>query len=127
MNLNLNINNECNHNKTYFIHLKKNDINNIEDILKLKNLIDPTMSDDSYELRIMNKSDLENIKKIGKNLKSNIDTTCAKCDKIITKGLIFKELDCKHRFHKKCIEEHLENDIYKKCIICNVEHITTNI
>lgn len=127
MNLNLNINNECSHNKTYFIHLKKNDINNIDDILNLKNLIDPTLFDDSYELKIMTKSDLYNVKKIGKNLRSNKNILCNQCNKIITKGTIFKELDCKHRFHKKCIEQQLENDIYKKCIICNVEHITTSI
>lgn len=127
MNLNLiTTNNEYN-NKTYFIHIKKNDINNFEDILDLKHLIDPTILDNSYELKIMNKSDLENIKKIGKNLKSNKNNLCSKCNEVIIKKTVFKELDCKHRFHLKCIEEHLENDMYKKCIICNVEHITKNI
>jgi hypothetical protein len=124
MNLNLNI--ENNKNKTYFIHLNKNDIKNIEDIIKLK-MINSNISEDSYELKNINKSDLDNIKNIGKYFKSNIDTQCNLCNKNIKKGIIFKELECKHRFHKKCIEPILKNDIYKKCIFCETEHITNNI
>ena len=125
MNLNLNIENS--YNKTYFIHLKKNDINNLDDIIELTKQINPNITDNSYELKFINKSDLNNIKNIGKNLRSNKDTNCDYCNEIITKGTIFKQLDCNHRYHKKCIEPILKNDIYKKCINCDIEHITNNI
>lgn len=124
MNLNLEI--ENNYNKTYFIHLNKNDINNMEDIIKLTKLVNPNIVEDSYELKIINKSDLYNIKNIGKNLKSNKDTNCDYCNQIINKGKVFKQLDCNHRYHKKCIKP-IKNDIYKKCLICEMEHITQNI
>ena len=132
MNTNLNIETKTEYNnKTYFIHLKKNCINSIDDFINIKNLIDSNMSDDSYEFKILHNSDLDNIsyKNIGKYLKSNKISKCcnSNCNSSIHQYTIFKQLDCGHRFHKECIDPILKNDRYKKCIKCNLEHITTNI
>lgn len=117
--------------KTYFIHIKKSQINDLEDINLIKNLLDEKFNEniDVNELKFVNNSDLMNIsnKDIGKYLKSNKLSTCAECCLDIKQHCTFKELSCKHRFHIKCIDSKLKKDIYKKCTKCLSENITNNI
>ena len=121
-------------NKTYFIHIKKSDISNINDLDSIKNLIklnnmNSDIDIDINNLKIINKSDLINIsyKNVGKYLKSNKDCICNECNTTIKATTTFKELNCKHRFHVSCIDIKLKNDVYKKCISCNTENITNHI
>jgi hypothetical protein len=125
---NLTHNKTINKNKTYFFHIKKSDISNINDLDSIKKLINKSDIDIS-NLKIINKSDLINIsyKNIGKYLKSNKDSVCQDCKTTIKATTIFKELNCKHRFHTLCIDNKLHNDVYKKCTSCNTENISTNI
>lgn len=131
---NLTYNKTVNKNKTYFIHIKKSDISNINDLDSIKKLIklnnmNSDIDIDINNLKIINKSDLINIsyKNVGKYLKSNKVCICNECNTIIKATTTFKELNCKHRFHTSCINEKLKNDVYKKCISCNTENITTHI
>jgi len=117
--------------KTHFIHIKKNDIIDMDDITMIKDLLDEKFNDDIClsDLKIVKKTDLEkkSYKQIGKYLKSNKLSKCAECNMDISIGTKFKKLDCHHRFHINCIDEKLKTDIYKQCSICNTEHITAYI
>ncbi len=120
-----------NKNKTYFFHVKKSDISNVNDIEAIKKLIKINNNEidiDINNLKIINKSDLFNIspKNIGKYLKSNKDSICESCKTVIKATNIFKELGCKHRFHTSCIDDKLKNDVYKKCISCKTENVSNN-
>lgn len=117
--------------KTYFIHVKKSSVNDFDDLNTIKNLLDDKLqlSDELIQfndLKFINKIDLENksYKTIGKYLKSNKESCCSECNKSIEKQSIFKELNCGHRFHVKCIDPKLKNDMYKKCVKCCSENIT---
>jgi hypothetical protein len=97
----------------------------------IKNLIDEQYNIDSNNLQLSdfkftNKNDLENKshKNVGKYLKSNKISCCAKCNETINKKVIFKQLNCGHRFHTKCVDSILKKDIYKQCFMCNTENIT---
>lgn len=117
--------------KTYFIHIKKSDINDLDDINMIKNLLDNNLSVNTESVQItdfkfINKTDLKNKshKNIGKYLKSNKTSTCVECNILIPKQSIFKELNCNHRFHVNCIDLKLKKDLYKKCPKCCSEHIS---
>jgi hypothetical protein len=123
-----------NNNKTYFFHVKKSDVSNINDLNSIQNLIklnnmNTDINIDINNLKIINKSDLMNIsyKKIGKYLRSNKNYICDCCKKTINASTIFKQLKCKHNFHTSCIDTKLKNDIYKRCTSCNTENISINI
>lgn len=131
---NLTYDKTINKNKTYFYHIKKSDISNINDLDSIKNLIklnnmNTDIDIDINNLKIINRSDLMNIsyKNVGKYLKSNKDCICEDCKITIKATITFKELNCKHRFHISCIDEKLKNDVYKKCSSCNIENVSTNI
>ena len=115
-------------NRTFFIHINKNDINDLEDISMIKNLLEDHITDNVNisDFKFVNKSDLisRSHKDIGKYLKSNKQSICADCREEITPGTIFKQLNCKHRFHVSCIDNKLKKDIYKKCVCCNTENIS---
>jgi hypothetical protein len=121
--------------KTYFIHLKKNEVNNLKDFTMIKQLIETKANveiDTNFDIskiKFANKSDLLNqsCKKVGRYLKSNKNLQCCCCDEQIQSNTKFKELLCLHRFHIKCIDSILKKDLYKMCPICKTEHITTSI
>jgi hypothetical protein len=135
-NLSLPLSKTSNKYKTYFIHIKKSQINDLDDINMIKNLLDDKLnifdsidSIDSINIndfKIINKKDLENksIKDIGKYFKSNKISTCQECFTDIKQHCVFKELVCKHRFHVNCIDPKLKKDIYKKCTKCCSENVT---
>jgi hypothetical protein len=120
-----------NNNRTYFIHIKKSDITDIEDMTMIKNLLEDQINDsvNISDFKFINKSDLINKshKEIGKYLKSNKLSICAYCKEDIIPGTTFKQLNCKHRFHVNCIDSKLKKDIYKKCVCCNSEQISASI
>jgi hypothetical protein len=118
-------------NQSYFIHINKNDLINNDIYLLIQDLFNIKLNiklkiDDINNIKLITKSELNNkkCKNIGKYLKSNKSSQCMECYKIIESGIIFKELNCKHRYHLNCIKLKLENDIYKQCPYCNIEHIT---
>jgi hypothetical protein len=118
-------------NNTYFIHVKKNKLNDANDLTVIKNLLEEKLNEDIFldDLNIINKSDLAKIsyKNIGKYLKSNKKCECNSCNDYIINGTIFKQLDCMHRFHTHCIDPLLKKDLYKKCSVCNTEHVSNYI
>jgi hypothetical protein len=120
-----------NKNRTCFIHIKKSDITDMDDLSMIQNLLEDQLNYNVNinEFKFINKSDLINksYKDIGKYLKSNKQSFCADCNKEIVPGTIFKQLDCNHRFHTNCIDNKLKKDIYKKCTCCNTEHISAFI
>lgn len=133
-NINLSLEKEQNKFKTYFIHIKKSEINDFDDINMIKTLLDDKLllTNDSIQLsdfKFVNKIDLENksYKNVGKYLKSNKSSCCVECNKVIDQQCVFKQLSCGHRFHVKCIDPKLKNDIYKKCTKCCAENITSLI
>ena len=115
---------------TFFIHIKKKDITNINDIDMIKELLainhDINISNDD-EIKFIDNKDITNLsyKKIGRYLKSNKNSLCKHCDTEIIAGSVYKELNCKHRFHVNCIDPFLKKDFYKKCICCNTENISS--
>jgi len=117
-------------NNTFFIHIKKNEFTNLNDIDMIKELLtnnyDITVSN-SDEFKFINSNDINKIsyKKIGRYLKSNKNSLCKHCNTEITTGSVYKELNCKHRFHVNCIDPFLKLDVYKKCICCNTENISS--
>jgi hypothetical protein len=125
----------ANSKKTYFIHIKKDEINNLEDLTMIKTLIELDAKleiDENFDmskLKFANKSELTNksYKKIGRYLKSNKNFQCCSCDEQIQSNITFKQLSCSHRFHVNCIDSKLKQDIYKTCPICNTEHITASL
>ena len=127
-NTNLSHDLNANKNQTYFIHIKKNDLINTDIYTLIKKIIDPinTNNINNTDIKIMTNLELANIKlnNIGKFIKSNKTYNCVKCNTEISSGTIFKKLNCKHRFHIKCINLELKKDIYKKCIYCKTEHIS---
>jgi hypothetical protein len=133
MNLNTHINLQTNKNtfNTYFIHVKKSDISDLDDLVMIKHLIDEqyNVNSDNTQLsdfKFINKNDLKNKshKNVGRYLKSNKASQCAKCNETICKEVIFKQLNCGHRFHIECIDPILKKDIYKQCLVCNTENVT---
>jgi hypothetical protein len=135
MAMNLNTHNDLKKNKnsfnTYFIHVKRGDISDIDDLNIIKNLIDEKYNIDSdnvqlSDFKFINKNDLKNksCKNVGKYYKSNKTSCCAKCNETINKEIIFKQLNCGHRFHIECVDPILKNDIYKQCLMCNTENVT---
>ena len=125
------VHNKILNNKTYFIHIKKSDVGDLEDLNLIKNLLDDSLSLNSESIllndfKFINKSDLENksYKNVGRYLKSNKNSICIECNTTINKQCIFKELNCKHRFHVNCIDSKLKKDLYKKCPKCSSEHVT---
>lgn len=131
---NLSYDKTINKNKTYFYHIKKSDVTNINDLDSIQNLIklnnmNTDIDIDINNLKIINKSDLLNIsyKNIGKYLKSNKNCICETCKTTINASTIFKQLNCKHRFHTSCIDNKLKDDVYKRCTSCNTENISYNI
>jgi hypothetical protein len=133
MSKNMNLSEICNpsKNRTYFIHIKKSDISDIDDLSTIKSLLEYQLNESINidEFKFINKSNLVNksYKEIGKYLKSNKQCVCAECNTEILSGTIFKQLDCKHRFHVSCIDNKLKKDMYKKCTCCNTEHISASI
>jgi len=113
---------------TYFIHIKKSLINDLDDLDVIKSLLDDKITEE-YNINdfiIMNKKELntKSYKGIGRYLKSNKISKCTGCTLDIKVNAVFKELNCKHRFHIECIDEKLKKDIYKKCTKCLSENIT---
>jgi hypothetical protein len=136
MNLNKHISLQKNKNasNTFFIHVKKSDICDIDDLNMIKNLIDEQYNIDSDNIQLndfkfINKNDLKNKshKNVGKYLKSNKASHCAKCNETINKDTIFKQLNCGHRFHTQCVDPILKMDIYKQCFMCNAENVSSLI
>ena len=118
-------------NRTFFIHMKKNDISYINDLYVIKNLLEIQIVDnvninDFKFINIRNLIDTS-YKNIGKYFKSNKQSICSDCKKYIKPGTVFKQLLCDHRFHVKCIDNKLKKDMYKKCPNCNIEYISINI
>ena len=120
--------------KTYFIHIKKNNTITNDKYLIIKKLLDENIIDnidniDINNFRFINKSELKNksYKFIGKYLKSNKVSICKYCKLDILPNTIFKQLNCSHRFHIHCIDLKLKQNIYKQCIFCNTEQITSII
>jgi len=130
-NTNLSQTTNANNNRTYFIHIKKSDVSDIDDLSMIKSLLEDQINDtiNINEFKFINRSELVNksYKEIGKYLKSNKQSICGDCKKDILPGTTFKELNCKHRFHINCIDNRLKKDIYKKCTCCNTEHISASI
>ena len=118
-------------NRTFFIHIKKNDISYINDLNTIKNLLENQI-DDNVNINDFKFINIQNLiktsyKNIGRYFKSNKQSICDDCSKYIKLGTIFKQLLCNHRFHVKCIDNKLKNDIYKKCSKCNTEQISITL
>ena len=128
---NINISTSINEsNNTYFVHIKKNQFINLNDIDMIKELLSNNYDiniSNSDELKFVNNNDINKLsyKKIGKYLKSNKNSLCKHCNNEIIAGSIYKQLDCKHRFHINCIDPFLKKDLYKKCTCCNTENISS--
>jgi hypothetical protein len=110
-------------NSTFFINVPtKSDISDIYKNLNSEILDIPDIS----EFKIIQKSVLRKIshKNIGKYIKSSNNKICDCCNKDILLNNIYKKLECSHRFHVKCIDSKLKNDLFKKCIVCDLEHVS---
>jgi hypothetical protein len=118
-------------NRTHFIHIKKSEIIDMDDLTMIKNMLDEKFNDNISisDLKFVKKSDLEkkSFKHIGRYLKSNKVSKCAECKTDIFAGIKFKQLNCGHRFHIECIDNKLKTDIYKKCSCCQTEQISATI
>jgi hypothetical protein len=128
MNKNLVLNKDNTQKNTFFIHVKKSDFNNFDDLVYIKSLLDDeyNSSIDMSDITIMSKSELQNKKPkdVGKYMKSSKCLNCLECKNLIQPNVIYKKLDCGHRFHLECIENKLKSDLYKRCSVCNTEHVS---
>jgi hypothetical protein len=116
---------------TYFIHIKKSNMTDLDDLNMIKSLLNDEFSFNNENIQLsdfkfIDCNDLKNksYKQVGKYLKSNKSSCCELCKKTIKQETTFKQLNCGHRFHTKCIDPILKQDIYKKCTSCCSENIT---
>jgi len=128
-------------NKTYFIHIKKDNNllhNSTDDLI---NLIKQNIKEYSNNIDIFSENILEddiklfnsnninnlNIDLIGSIVTNKSNIKCEICDKRIKNNIKEKLLDCGDIFHIKCINNHLKNSLYKNCPCCNIEYISNII
>ena len=128
MSKNLVLNKDNTQKNTFFVHFKKSDFNDFDDLIYIKNLLDEQLGDniDITDIKLMSKTELDNKshKYIGKYMRSAKCFNCSECHKIIESNNTYKKLCCGHRFHLDCIDNKLKNDIYKRCSVCQTENIS---
>lgn len=128
MSKNLVLNKDNTQKNTFFVHVKKSDFNNFDDLIYIKSLLDEQLNDniDLTDIKLMSKSELndKSYKHVGKYMKSDKCFDCSDCHKNIESNTIYKKLNCGHRFHLDCINDKLKNDIYKRCSICHTENVS---
>jgi hypothetical protein len=117
---------------TYFIHIKRdnNTNNHSKDELKriiienIKDLNNENILDSDIKILDDNNSNKININLIGNIVINKNNIMCNLCNKKIKNNTKAKILDCDDVYHIKCINNYLNNSLYKDCPVCNIEYIT---